>query len=107
MVFFNTTNENEETKREYEEINGRQERDVLAFFKLYHPREMSPSYVHASILRNIPITSVRRAFTNLTNRGLLEKTSNKSTSPLGRPEFNWRFKPQGQPEQVEQLRIEL
>ena len=36
-----------------------------------------------------PITSVRRAITNLTNRGLLVKTDEQVEGLYGRPEYVW------------------
>jgi len=45
----------------------------------------------------IPITSVRRALSNLTRDGKLQK-SGKTRGPYGRPEHYWRLVPQ-QPQQ--------
>ena len=39
-----------------------------------------------------PITSVRRAITNLTKDGLLEKTDEKRPGAYNRPEYVWRIK---------------
>jgi len=40
-----------------------------------------------------PITSVRRALTNLTDAGDLVKTDKQVKGPYGRPEFIWKLAP--------------
>ncbi len=49
----------------------RQEDALLAWFRLHPGRRFAPSEVHELAGLTCPITSVRRALTNLTNRGEL------------------------------------
>ena len=65
-----------------------QEALVLAAFRR---GAASPSEIHARAFSDqVPLTSVRRAITNLTQRGLLERTAIKVRGPFGRPEYVWR-----------------
>jgi len=41
---------------------------------------------------NVPLTSIRRAITTLTNEGLLEKTSIKADGAFGMKNFKWIIK---------------
>jgi len=73
---------------------GRQDRAVL---HLMHTASgaMSPSYVWQELIRRdeidslTPLTSIRRSITNLTRKGLLVKTEEKTIGLFGRPEFLW------------------
>lgn len=40
----------------------------------------------------IPITSIRRAMTNLTEKGYIFKTNHQRTSLYGKPEYIWEIK---------------
>lgn len=69
----------------------KQENYILAFFK--HEKEpMSPSMVHKAFNNAWPLTSVRRAITNLSTDGELVKTNDKVTGIYGKPEHLWRLK---------------
>lgn len=67
---------------------ARQEELILAYFKT-NPGEYSPEKIQGKVLPTAPITSVRRAITNLTEAGLLKKTGNKETGRYGRPVGTW------------------
>ena len=41
----------------------------------------------------VPLTSIRRALTNLTNAGELVKTDKQMKGMYGRPEHQWRLAP--------------
>ena len=93
MSYFNTTRlegeqlRNEITNAEY------QEDKVMAIFKHHRVnikpfKGLSPSDVHIH-LTEYPITSIRRAMTNLTNRGSLFKTGTQKEGPYGKPEYLW------------------
>jgi hypothetical protein len=94
--YFNTTSEKSDTLKKYEEIAGEQERKVLQFFRKY-PSQLSPSEVLTLFIDvhgylNIPLTSIRRAITNLTDRGYLTKTDIKHKGLYGRDEYIWELK---------------
>ena len=51
----------------------------------------TPSMVRSHVFNDeVPLTSVRRAMTNLTDDGHLVKTDRQFPGPYGRPEFGWR-----------------
>ena len=89
MSHHNTTGENGKTLEEYEEKANAQERAVLAYFR--KERMASPSEVHQKALPGCPLTSVRRAITNLTDKGYLRKTRVTIHGIYRRPEHLWIF----------------
>ena len=50
----------------------------------------APSKVHQLVGGKAPITSIRRAMTDLTDQGVLTRTDAQKTGPHGKPEFLWR-----------------
>lgn len=74
----------------YEFQASKQDQAVLGLFDYAHPGyKASPSQVHA-VFPQWPLTSIRRAMTNLTERGLLEKLDETVEGVYGRPERVWR-----------------
>ena len=87
-----------------EEKAHEQESLILAFFR-EHPGPWAPSQILAAVspLRDgepaWPITSVRRAMTNLSDRERyphslrppLRKTEQRVDGPMGRPEHTWEL----------------
>lgn len=75
-----------------------QEEKVLLFFKQRPWSAFSPSRVHKLMLmegliaETVPITSIRRALTNLTEENKLEQTGDQVDGPLGKPEHVWKLK---------------
>lgn len=75
-----------------------QEQAVLRFFR-EHPGAWSPSQVHARVFSDrVPLTSVRRAMTNLSDADRcpesgppLRKTEERVDGPFGRPEHLWEI----------------
>jgi hypothetical protein len=85
----NTTNESEQLLIDFQKKAIKQEEMILSFFKL-HRQPYAPSQVHTCLFdSSIPLTSVRRAMTNLTYYGLLKKTELKMMGSFGRPEYLW------------------
>lgn len=91
--YHNTTSEGGESLRTYRQIARGQDREVLDFFATRKTNPSTPSEVHDALYAgqrgNTPLTSVRRAITNLTNAGLLKKTNLKKRGVYGRPEGCW------------------
>lgn len=74
----------------YRDAAQKQDAAVLDLFDYAHPDyTASPSQVHA-IFPHWPITSIRRALSNLTARGELEKLAETVEGAYGRPEHVWR-----------------
>lgn len=85
----NTTYETGATLDLFEVKAQTQESIILRFF-LRTNRAWSPSQVHCRTLPGHPLTSVRRAITNLERNGHLIKTDRKVQGVYGRPEHVWR-----------------
>ena len=94
MSFYNTTNESGDKLRSYRGRSESQEVVVLAFFSS-HSGSYSPSQIHERVGSQSPLTSTRRAITNLTTDGKLVKLDRKIRGPFGRPEYLWQ-RAQGQ-----------
>lgn len=92
MTYFNTTKEVGAALKSYESQAATQEQAILEFFQS-HPGDHTPSEIWRLVLSYAPLTSVRRAITCLTDRGDLEKTTNKRKGAYGRPEYCWRVAP--------------
>lgn len=97
MTYFNTTDSAGRELRQYVADAECQEGKLLTWFGdadgCY-----SPSMLRRLVFVNkAPLTSVRRAITNLTNSGQLVKTSHQVQGPYGKPEYCWR-KPHGSDE---------
>jgi hypothetical protein len=90
--FYNTTGETGRTLDPFAHKATDQETEVLAYFVRYrhHHAGFTPSEVWRAIYGELtPLTSVRRAISNLTARGALLKTERKRLSGYGRPEHVW------------------
>lgn len=89
MAFFNTTNEKGEELEERIEKASTQDELVLKFFRFHKGLSFTPFEVHEHITQGCPITSVRRAITNLTKRGYLVKTALKQEGGYGQKNCKW------------------
>ena len=91
MTYHNTTESTGDELRHYRERARTQDEQVLSWFTVYE-QEATPSEIWRVVFNeSVPLTSVRRSLTNLTNNGDLEKTSEQRKGPYGRPEFVWRL----------------
>ena len=91
--YFNTTRSSGAQREQYEHQAKSQEEVIYEYFASRHGMEYSPSQVREYLnLTSAPITSVRRAITNLTNASLLTKTDRQTAGPYGRPEYLWTLK---------------
>lgn len=79
----------------FEDQAAKQDEIILALFKKEAHRDITP-FEMESCLRlnghNYPITSIRRAITNLTKDGKLIKTSNMRPGEYGKPTYAWKYK---------------
>lgn len=87
MSYFNTTNESGTTLKNNVAKAKSQEEDILILFKMI--TNQSPSEI--LLLTDYPITSIRRALTNLTKQGKLIKTDEKRIGMYGRSEYVWKL----------------
>ena len=101
MSYYNTTNENGATLKESTEKAKTQEESVLEYFKNHDQLGITPERClrHFKIMEsltsnrwaNTPITSIRRSFSNLKNKGLIEKTDNTVKGDYGKNVNIWRL----------------
>lgn len=75
-----------------------QQEKVYIFFLYRRQSAFPPSRVHHLMLMeklihdSVPVTSIRRAITNLTKEGKLQQTETMVEGPLGKPEYTWTVK---------------
>jgi hypothetical protein len=88
MTYFNTTSlaGDELDTATYKAMN--QEDQILDFY-LKHPWIYTPEQIQGHVLPHAPLTSVRRAMSNLTKMGMLEKTNTKLKGGYGRKCHDW------------------
>lgn len=91
--YHNTTSSIGAERARYEAAATSQDERVAALFRKHEPFGLTPSQAHRALGTRAPITSIRRAITNLAAIGVLEKTDTQIKGPYGRPEYRWRVKP--------------
>jgi len=95
MSYYNTTHVVGSQKAQYQSQAAAQEVYILKFFKARPAQLFTPSdvldYLVTVLGSTAPITSVRRAITNLTSAGALLKTKHQKTGPYNRPEYCWMY----------------
>ena len=96
MSYFNTTNESGTTLNNNVAKAKSQEEEIIDFFKYvnsFNEFNSTPSELQMLNLKLkiYPITSIRRALTNLTKQGKLIKTDEKRIGMYGRSEYVWKL----------------
>jgi len=90
--FYNTTNLAGAALKRSEAKSLTQEELILDYFERNRHLKRSPSQVQKALnLRGVPITSIRRAMTNLTSQTKLHKTMETVTGKYGKPEYCWQL----------------
>lgn len=100
MTYYNTTDASGETLQRYRAGTDSQEARILAWLaNAFTAKNYTPSEVLRFCFHNaVPLTSVRRALTNLCNDRQLVKTRERRDGPYGRPEYAWRLSTDKQPQ---------
>jgi hypothetical protein len=88
MTFFNTIDENPDELAKSQAQALTQEQMIMKCFNHYE-KPLSPSMVLSISGLNCPITSIRRAMTNLSDNGKLEKTNDYVEGLYGKQEHLW------------------
>ena len=88
MSFYNTIDETGEALQRSIRNARTQEEAIYALF-LFKEEPLSPSMVLDQTGLNCPITSIRRAITNLTLDGKIEKTDDFVMGSYGKHEHLW------------------
>ena len=68
-----------------------QEVVIMCFFMRNPNQDYTPVEAMRALFMSCPITSIRRAMTNLTKRGILDKTENKRMGAWGIDNFTWQL----------------
>jgi len=94
--YHNTANEGYDNLRTYTRKAGSQDRYILAVFQnMTYRIHWTPFDVFKRLCKidpkwnQVPITSIRRAISTLTKRGLLIKTDHKVKGQYGRLNYTW------------------
>ena len=91
--YYNTTNLSGNNLTQASQKAMSQEDRILFHFEDSFDANFTPFEILEAVFNNqIPITSVRRAMTNLTNKGKLVKTGYQRLGAYGRICFAWRLK---------------
>ena len=91
-MYYNTTKSTGEQLKMFEAEAYSQDEQIFQFFE-QNPRQLaSPSQLLELVFSNtVPVTSVRRSFSNLTASSKLVKTDQQMVGPYRRPEYLWRL----------------
>jgi len=93
MTYFNTTHVRGQELSEYKVMATRQETLIYEFFRRNSDGQWTPEDIkklHPNFLK-VPITSIRRAFTNLKD-SYIYKTDHKVLGRYGRPIYTWKVR---------------
>jgi len=88
VSFYNTNKENSEESADSSRKAKRQEIVIYDLFLLFN-EPLSPSMVYKALNEKWPITSIRRAMTNLTDDGVIVKTQETVKGVYGKNEHLW------------------
>ena len=94
MSYYNTLSESGEDLKDSQVKAETQKDKIFRYLKCWSGIEKSPSQLHYELFgrSSTPITSVRRAISDLTKEGKLEKTENKKQGKYGKDEYCWTIK---------------
>ncbi len=90
--FYNTIGEQGEELENSRNNAKSQEEKILHFFRFQHRYSyLTPFEVQYYVMPSVPITSVRRAMTNLTKKGYLRKMATQKRERWGKYNYTWRL----------------
>ena len=92
MTYYNTTNLSGNELSESKVKAFSQEEIIYSFMKDNENLMFTPFEINKIVLPNCPITSIRRAMTNLTNRNKLEKTEYCRNGDYNKKNYLWKIK---------------
>jgi len=93
VSYYNTTHLTGFELKESRRKANTQEDRILTFFEKNADKAFSPEEIQTyCMMANRPLTSVRRAITNLTKEGYLRKTPHMKPGNYSKPVHTWQFK---------------
>jgi len=90
--FYNTIYESGTSLTKLRRNAEAQQEKILWFFYINKGKSFIPFEIQKQVLPGAPITSVRRAITNLTKEGQLSKTNFQVEEQYGVKNFKWRYR---------------
>lgn len=99
MAFYQTIDQVGSALKESNKKAKRQEDLIYSLF-VQSNQPLSPSMVLSQSGMNCPITSIRRAMTDLTNSGRIVKTDRQIKGMYGKAEHLWELPDMKEPKQV-------
>ena len=92
MGFYNTISAKGKKRQKYEDGAKTQQEVIHKFFTMQKNKAFTPFEVQYILFGDkIPITSIRRAMSNLASDGILEKTNILVGEKYGKPNHKWRL----------------
>ena len=92
MSFYNTINETGDQLKESTKKTKNQYERILDFFKKNDTQLLTPPQIRGYVFGNmVPLTSVRRALTDLTNDDKLTMTQVMRKGEYGKPNHCWKL----------------
>ncbi len=90
--FYNTINIKGVDIAEAVKVAMSQDDKILFFLKRNPDKLFTPFDIHDTLFDSkTPITSIRRAMTNLTKSGKIEKVDKQEMEKFGKPNYQWRL----------------
>lgn len=86
--YYNTTHLQGNDLEKAQVRAGTQAREILDFFEAHRGQPLTPTEVQNALNMQV-LTSVRRAITNLTDKGFLRKTNIKRAGKYGADNYCW------------------
>ena len=99
MAFYDTINQTDSALKESKKKTRKQEDLIYSLF-VKRNQPLSPSMVLTESGLNCPITSIRRAITDLCNAGRIVKTNRQVRGMYNKPEHLWELPDLKEPKQV-------
>tara|TARA_R110000803_G_scaffold192272_1_gene255075 strand:- start:1408 stop:1683 length:276 start_codon:yes stop_codon:yes gene_type:complete len=90
MSYYNTTNLTGSELSKAISVAKSQAEKIKTLFRLTQ-KELTPFDVLAFFSEQTPVTSIRRAMTNLTNDGYLVQTENTKVEKYGKINYKWKL----------------
>ena len=91
-MYYNTNRETGQNLSNSQAITVSQEERILEYFIISKAYDVAPHHLLGLFQDNTPITSIRRAVTNLERAGKLVKTDVMTKGTYGKMVHTWRIK---------------
>ena len=93
MKSYYNTNREEGIDLFFSRLSALNQQDlILYFFRVNPHKKFSPHIIQRRLFKNTPITSIRRALTNLTDADLIEKTDHMVMGTYGKQVHTCQYK---------------